>query len=35
MVPGFFEGLQKAILDSMPALLKDGYNKVTPDKSHV
>jgi len=35
MVPGFFEGLQKATLDSMPALLKEGYNKVAPDKNHL
>ena len=35
MVPGFFEGLQKATLDSMPALLKEGYNKVAPDKNQL
>jgi pimeloyl-ACP methyl ester carboxylesterase len=35
MAPGFFEGLQKATLASMPPLLQEGYNKVAPDKTHL
>lgn len=35
MVPGFFEGLQKATLADMPEPLKTGYLKVAPDKNHL
>jgi len=35
MIPGFFEGLQKASLADMPASLKDAYLKVAPDKTHL
>jgi len=35
MVPGFFEGLEKASLDDMPAPLKTAYWKVAPDKDHL
>jgi len=34
-IPGFFEGLQKATIDNMPALLKDSYLKVATDKKHL
>ena len=32
MIPGFFDGMQHATLDNMPAPLKDGYLKVMPNK---
>ena len=32
MIPGFFDGMQHATLDNMPAPLKDGYLKVAPNK---
>ncbi|HEX9513572.1 MAG TPA: alpha/beta hydrolase [Puia sp.] len=35
MIPGFFEGMQNATLDNMPALLKTGYLDVAPDKNHL
>lgn len=33
LIPGFFEGMQGATLDHMPALLKEAYLEVAPDKS--
>ncbi len=35
LIPGFFEGLQNASLDNMPALLKTGYLMVAPNKNHL
>lgn len=35
LIPGFFEGMQNATLDNMPAPLKTAYLKVAPDKSHL
>ncbi|WP_089917131.1 alpha/beta fold hydrolase [Chitinophaga rupis] len=35
MIPGFFEGLQKATLKDMPEPLKAGFLKVTPDKDRL
>ena len=35
MIPGFFEGLQDATLDDIPAPLKAGYLKVAPNKNHL
>lgn len=35
MVPGFFEGLQKATLKDMPEPLKAGFLKVTPDQDRL
>jgi pimeloyl-ACP methyl ester carboxylesterase len=35
MIPGFFEGMELATLDNMPALLKTGYLKVAPDKNNL
>lgn len=32
LIPGFFEGMQGATLDHMPALLKEAYLAVNPDK---
>jgi pimeloyl-ACP methyl ester carboxylesterase len=32
MLPGFFEGMQHAAFDQMPAPLKEAYLKVTPDQ---
>lgn len=32
LIPGFFEGMQGATIDHMPALLKEAYLEVTPDK---
>lgn len=33
LIAGFFEGMQGATLDNMPALLKDAYLEVAPDKN--
>jgi len=35
MVPGFFESLQNATLESMPAPLQAAYLKVAPHKEHL
>jgi pimeloyl-ACP methyl ester carboxylesterase len=35
MIPGFFEGMQNASLDNMPAVLKAAYLKVTPDECRL
>jgi pimeloyl-ACP methyl ester carboxylesterase len=35
LIDGFFEGMQNATLDNMPAPLKEGYLKVAPDKNHM
>ncbi len=35
LIDGFFEGMQNATLDNMPAPLKEGYLKVAPDKKHM
>jgi len=35
MVPGFFDGLQKATIKDMPEPLKAGFLKVTPDKDRL
>jgi pimeloyl-ACP methyl ester carboxylesterase len=32
MIPGFFEGMQKATIDSMPGLLKTYYLQINNDK---
>ena len=34
-IPGFFEGMEHASLENMPAPLKEAYLKVAPDKSHL
>jgi pimeloyl-ACP methyl ester carboxylesterase len=34
-IPGFFEGMEHASLETMPAPLKEAYLKVAPDKSHL
>jgi len=34
-IPGFFENMQKASLDNMPAPLKTAYIKVATDKNHL
>lgn len=34
-IPGFFEGMQHATLDNMPAPLKEAFLKVTPDKDKL
>jgi pimeloyl-ACP methyl ester carboxylesterase len=34
-ITGFFDGMLNATLDNMPALLKEGYLKVAPDKSKL
>jgi len=34
-IPGFFEGMQNATLENMPAQLKTGYIKVAPDKNNL
>lgn len=33
LIPGFFEGMQGATLDHMPALLKEAYLEVNPDQN--
>jgi pimeloyl-ACP methyl ester carboxylesterase len=33
LIPGFFEGMQGATIDHMPALLKEAFLEVTPDKN--
>ncbi len=35
MIPGFFEGFPNATLAVMPAVLKEAYLKVAPDKNHL
>jgi len=35
MIPGFFDGMNKASLDNMPEPLKVAYLKVAPDKTHL
>ncbi len=35
LIPGFFEGMQLATLDNMPALLKTGYLQVAADKNQL
>jgi len=35
LIPGFFENLQKASLDNMPAPLKTAYLQVAKDKNHL
>jgi pimeloyl-ACP methyl ester carboxylesterase len=35
LLPGFFDIMQKASLENMPALLKVGYLKVASDKDHL
>lgn len=35
LIPGLFEGLQKATLENMPAPLKNAYLKVAPEKDHL
>jgi pimeloyl-ACP methyl ester carboxylesterase len=35
VIQGFFEGMQKASLDNMPAPLKTAYLKVAADKNHL
>jgi len=35
MVPGFFEMMERATLDNMPAPLKEAYLKVTPNKNNL
>jgi pimeloyl-ACP methyl ester carboxylesterase len=35
LIPGFFEGMEKASLDNMPAPLKTAYLEVAPDKNHL
>lgn len=34
-IPGFFDGMQNATLDNMPALLKTAYLEVAPDKDKL
>lgn len=34
-IPGFFEGMEHASLETMPGFLKEAYLKVAPDKSHL
>jgi pimeloyl-ACP methyl ester carboxylesterase len=34
-IPGFFEGMEHASLESMPEPLKEAYLKVAPDKTHL
>lgn len=34
-IPGFFDGFSGATLDSMPAILREAFLKVTPDKSKL
>ncbi len=34
-IPGFFDGMQTATIDNMPAPLKAAYIKVAPDKNHL
>jgi len=35
MLPGLFEGMDKASLENMPAPLKEGFLKLTPDKNKL
>ena len=35
MIPGFFEGLEKATLADMPEVFKTAYKKVAPDPNHL
>jgi pimeloyl-ACP methyl ester carboxylesterase len=35
LLPGFFEGMEKASLENMPAPLQTAYLKVAPDKTHL
>ncbi len=35
LIPGFFEGMEKATIDDMPKTLKDAFLQITPDNSKL